>query len=169
MRAGIERIFRRVKRRPQRCMIKSSSIQTNVSLMNARNMLWVLSDDITVYFERLGLLKRLPLETLRTAAPLSTLRARGRSLSPAAARLIGCLQAAAQEIAEDKLGGLDNLPIGIIFLSSCSPRGAIRRRSNGGAGCGACGRSQARTRAVPGLRPGTLRAPARSWLTRVCR
>ena len=72
---------------------------TNVSLMNARNMLWVLSDDITVYFERLGLLKRLPLETLRTAAPLSTLRVRGRSLSPAAARLVGCLQIAAREIA----------------------------------------------------------------------
>ena len=89
-----------MKRRPQRCMIESSSIQTNVSLMNARNMLWVLSDDITVYFERLGLLKRLPLETLRTAAPLSTLRVRGRSLSPAAARLVGCLQIAAREIAE---------------------------------------------------------------------
>ncbi len=98
MRAGIERIFRRVKRRPQRCMIESSSIQTNVSLMNARDMLWVLSEDITAYFERLRLLKRLPVEPLRTAAALSVMRVRGRSLSPAAGRLMGCLQAAASEI-----------------------------------------------------------------------
>ena len=99
MRAGIERIFRRVKRRPQRCMVESSSIQTNVSLMNARNMLWVLSDDITAYFERLGLLKRLAVETLRATAPLATVRVRGRSLSPATQRLMGCLRRAADEIA----------------------------------------------------------------------
>ena len=73
-------------------MIESSSIQTNVSLMNARDMLWVLSEDITAYFERLGLLKRLPVETLRTAAALSAVRMRGRRLSPPAARLMGCLQ-----------------------------------------------------------------------------
>jgi DNA-binding transcriptional LysR family regulator len=98
MRAGIERIFRRVKRRPSRCMIESSSIQTNVSLMNARDMLWVLSEDITAYFEALGLLKRVPVETLRTAAALSMVRMRGRSLSNAAERLAGCLLAAAREI-----------------------------------------------------------------------
>lgn len=99
MRAGIERIFRRVKRRPVRCMIESSSIQTNVSLMNARDMLWVLSEDITAYFEVLGLLKRLPVETLRTTAALSAVRMRGRALSPPAARLMECLQASAREIA----------------------------------------------------------------------
>jgi DNA-binding transcriptional LysR family regulator len=99
MRAGIERIFRRVKRRPSRCMIESSSIQTNVSLMNARDMLWVLSEDIAAYFERLGLLKRLPVEALRTAAALSAIRMRGRSLSPPAARLMDCLHVAAKEIA----------------------------------------------------------------------
>jgi DNA-binding transcriptional LysR family regulator len=98
MRAGIERIFRRVKRRPARCMIESSSIQTNVSLMNARDMLWVLSEDITAYFEALGLLKRLPVETLRTAAALSAVRMRGRALSPPAERMMECLQMAAKEI-----------------------------------------------------------------------
>jgi DNA-binding transcriptional LysR family regulator len=102
MRAGIERIFRRVKRRPSRCMIESSSIQTNVSLMNARDMLWVLSEDITAYFEALGLLKRLPVESLRTAAALSAVRMRGRSLSPPSARLMACLQEAAKEIVSDK-------------------------------------------------------------------
>lgn len=101
MRAGIERIFRRVKRRPSRCMIESSSIQTNVSLMNARDMLWVLSEDITAYFEALGLLKRLPVETLRTAAALSVVRMRGRSLSSAAERLAGCLGEAAAEIVRE--------------------------------------------------------------------
>ncbi len=99
MRAGIERIFRRVKRRPTRCMIESSSIQTNVSLMNARDMLWVLSEDITAYFEALGLLKRLPVETLRTAAALSAVRMRGRGPSNAASRLLDCLHQAADTIA----------------------------------------------------------------------
>lgn len=104
MRAGIERIFRRVKRRPVRCMIESSSIQTNVSLMNARDMLWVLSEDITAYFEALGLLKRVPVETLRTAAAISTVRVRGRTLSPAAERLAGCLLAAAKGIVSPSAG-----------------------------------------------------------------
>lgn len=103
MRAGIERIFRRVKRRPARCMIESSSIQTNVSLMNARDMLWVLSEDITAYFERLGLLKRLPVDALRTAAALSAVRMRGRALSPPAARLMETLRIAAREIASSPL------------------------------------------------------------------
>ncbi len=98
MRAVIERIFRRVKKRPARCLVESSSIQTNVSLMNTRDMLWLLSDDIAVYFERLGLLKRLVVETSRTAASLSVMRVRGRSLSPAAERLMDCLRAAAREI-----------------------------------------------------------------------
>lgn len=104
MRAGIERIFRRVKRRPSRCMIESSSIQTNVSLMNARDMLWVLSEDITAYFERLGLLKRLPVETLRTAAALSAVRMRARPLPPPATRLMDCLLSAAREIASSPSG-----------------------------------------------------------------
>ena len=102
-RAAIERIFRRVKRRPARCMIESSSIQTNVSLMNARDMLWVLSEDITAYFEALGLLRRLPVERLRTAAALSAVRVRARPLSPPAGRLLDCLQAAAREIASSRL------------------------------------------------------------------
>jgi DNA-binding transcriptional LysR family regulator len=98
MRAGIERIFRRVKRRPARCMIECSSIQTNVSLMNARDLLWVLSEDITSYFEALGLLQRLPVDMSLTAAALSAVRMRGRALSPPAARLMDCLQTAAKEI-----------------------------------------------------------------------
>jgi hypothetical protein len=79
-------------------MIESSSIQTNVSLMNARDMLWVLSEDITAYFEGLGLLRRVSVETLRTAAALSAVRMRGRPLSPPALRLMECLQAAARDI-----------------------------------------------------------------------
>ena len=56
-----------------------------------------------------------------------------------------------------------------IFLSaSGSPRGAVRRRSAGGTGCGACGREArtSRTRAAPGLRPpGHYEPAARSSLT----
>ncbi len=105
MRAAIERIFRRIKRRPGRCMVESSSIQTNVSLMNVRNMLWVLSEDIVVYFERLGLLRRIAVATARPAAALSVARVRGRNLSPAATRLMECLHLAAREIVTaDKAG-----------------------------------------------------------------
>ena len=53
-----------------------------------------------------------------------------------------------------------------IFLSPRSPRGALARRRVSGVRCGARGQaSQACTRAVTGLRPGSLRTPARSWLT----
>lgn len=99
MRAGIERIFQRVRRRPARCMFESSSIQTNVSLLNARHMLWVLSADISAYFEQLGLLSILPVESLRGPAALSAVRLRDRSLSPPAARLMDCMRAAAKEAA----------------------------------------------------------------------
>ncbi len=99
MRAGIERIFRRVKRRPARCMIESSSIQTNVSLMNARDMLWVLSEDITAYFEDAGSVEAD--RRSRHCAPRRRCRRCGcagvASLRPPA-RLMECLQVAAAEI-----------------------------------------------------------------------
>jgi len=98
MRAGIERIFQRVRRRPTRCMVESSSIQTNVSLMNARDMLWVLSADISAYFEKLSLLAILPVESLHGPAALSVVRLRDRNLSPPAARLMDCLQATARRL-----------------------------------------------------------------------
>jgi DNA-binding transcriptional LysR family regulator len=98
MRAGIERVFQRVKRRPARCMFESSSIQTNVSLMNARDMLWVLSADISAYFEKLGLLSVIPVESLRGPAALSVVRLRDRTLSPPATRFMECMQAKAREL-----------------------------------------------------------------------
>lgn len=98
MRAGIERVFRRVRRRPSRCMVESSSIQTNVSLMNARNMLWVLSAEIAEYFEGLGLLKVLSVESLEGPAALSVVRLRDRRLSPSAMRLMESMQAAARQL-----------------------------------------------------------------------
>jgi DNA-binding transcriptional LysR family regulator len=98
MRTGIERIFQRVRKRPSRCMFESSSIQTNVGLMNARDVLWVLSADIAAYFEKLGLLAVIPVESLRGPAALSVARLRDRSQSPAASRMIQCMRAAAKEI-----------------------------------------------------------------------
>lgn len=99
MRAGIERIFQRVRKRPARCLFESSSIQTNVSLLNARDMLWVLSADISAYFEKLKLLSVIPVETLRGPAALSAVRLRDRSLSPSSARVMDCMRAAAREAA----------------------------------------------------------------------
>src|ERR1019366_6542328 len=49
-----------------------------------------------------------------------------------------------------------------------STEGAVMRRHASGIGCGACGRGMnapPSSRAAPGLRPGTLRSPARSSLT----
>lgn len=98
MRAGIERIFQRVRRRPARCMFESSSIQTNVSLLNTRNMLWVLSADIAAHFTQLGLLAILPVEGLHGPAALFAARMSHRSLSPSALRLMDCLHVAARQL-----------------------------------------------------------------------
>ncbi|MGP0095157.1 MAG: LysR family transcriptional regulator [Xanthobacteraceae bacterium] len=98
MRAGIEAIFRRAPRRPMRCQVESSSIQTNVSLLGARNMLWVLSADIAAHFDALGLLKAIPTHDLRGPAALAIVRLRGRALSPSASRLAGCLHTAAKDV-----------------------------------------------------------------------
>ena len=55
-----------------------------------------------------------------------------------------------------------------IFHAIRSTEGAVMRRRDGGIGCGARGRrmnAPSCTRAAPGLRPGSLGTPARSWLT----
>jgi DNA-binding transcriptional LysR family regulator len=64
MRRGLDSLFRRLRRTPDRCLVQSSSIQTNVALLNRRALLWVLSRDIADYFTGLGLLTVLPLPTI---------------------------------------------------------------------------------------------------------
>jgi DNA-binding transcriptional LysR family regulator len=98
MRAGIETMFRHARRRPTRCLVESSSIQTNVALLSERRMLWVLSADIAAHFAALGALKVLPLPKLRGPAALTVVHLRDRPLSPAALRLLDCLRRATRDV-----------------------------------------------------------------------
>jgi DNA-binding transcriptional LysR family regulator len=76
--------------------VESSSIQTNVALMNSSDLIWMLSADVAEYFHNLGAL-RLP-NVPELAAPGAFVMAhlRGRSLSPAAQRLSDCLMKASR-------------------------------------------------------------------------
>lgn len=98
MRNGVETLFARMKQRPARAMIESSSIQTNVGLLSSRPLLWVLSADIAGYFATLGALRVLPLPPLPGPSPLVIAHLPDRSLSPAAQRVISCLKAAARDL-----------------------------------------------------------------------
>jgi DNA-binding transcriptional LysR family regulator len=91
MRSAAEALFRRQRRRPERCLVESSSIQTNVALMNSSELIWMLSADVAEYFQKLGAI-RIP-NVPELAAPGSFVMAhlRERSLSPAAQRLSACL------------------------------------------------------------------------------
>ncbi len=98
MRNGLEALFGRVRRRPSRALIESSSIQTNVALMGQRDLLWVLSSDIAGYFAKLGLLRVLPLPRLAGPSPLVFAHLHDRGLPPAAARLVDCLKRATRDL-----------------------------------------------------------------------
>jgi DNA-binding transcriptional LysR family regulator len=91
MRSAAEALFRKQRRRPGRCLVESSSIQTNVALMNSSDLIWMLSADVAEYFQKLGAI-RIP-NVPELAAPGSFVMAhlRERSLSPAAQRLSACL------------------------------------------------------------------------------
>jgi len=95
MRGGLEALFRRLRRRPRRSVIESSSVQTNVALLSRRDLLWVLSADIAGYFADLGVLRVLPLPRLPGPSPLVMAHLRERSLSPAAQRLAASFRFAA--------------------------------------------------------------------------
>lgn len=98
MRSGIEAVFRRNKSWPQNCLIESSSIQTNVGLLNRRELLWVLSEDIAHYFEDLKQLKILSVPPMPGPSPFMMAHARDRSLSPAVEKLAEALREVAQTI-----------------------------------------------------------------------
>ncbi|HWM83822.1 MAG TPA: LysR family transcriptional regulator [Pseudolabrys sp.] len=98
MRGGLEALFRRVRRRPRRSVVESSSVQTNVALLSRRDMLWVLSADIAGYFADLGVLRVLPLPRLAGPSPLVLAHLRERSLSPAAQRLAASFRQATREL-----------------------------------------------------------------------
>ena len=105
MRAGIEALFRAHKVAPQSCLIESSSIQTNVALLNRFDLVWVLSADIAAYFEKLGQIRTLALPRTSGPGPFVLVRLRNRVLSPAAERLRTCLKAAAAALTDQNVEG----------------------------------------------------------------
>jgi DNA-binding transcriptional LysR family regulator len=105
MRAGIEALFRAHKAVPESCLIESSSIQTNVTLLNRFDLVWVLSADIAAYFEKLGQIKTLALPRTSGPGPFVLVRLRNRVLSPAAERLRDCLKAAATALTQQSVEG----------------------------------------------------------------
>lgn len=98
MRNGVEALFGRLRQRPKRALIESSSIQTNVALMAERDLLWVLSSDIAGYFAKLGAVRILPLPRLPGPSPLVLAHLSDRGLSPASQRLVDCLKWATRDL-----------------------------------------------------------------------
>jgi DNA-binding transcriptional LysR family regulator len=98
MRSAIEAIFRRNKAWPSHCMIESSSIQTNVGLLNRRDLLWVLSEDIARYLEDVKQIKILSVPPMPGPAPFIMAHVRDRALSPAIGKLAEALRDVARKI-----------------------------------------------------------------------
>jgi DNA-binding transcriptional LysR family regulator len=105
MRSAVEALFHRHGRRPDECLIESSSIQFNVGLLNSHELLWVLSADIAAYFQRLRVLQVLNLPLMTGPSPFVLVYPRDRRLSPAAERLADCLKDAAREISASFTSG----------------------------------------------------------------
>jgi len=99
MRSGIEAVFRREKTWPAECMIESSSIQTNVGLLNRRNLLWVLSEDIARHLQDARQIKILSVPPMPGPSPFMMAHLRNRALSPAVGRLTDALREVARKIA----------------------------------------------------------------------
>lgn len=100
MRTGLETIFRRHGGRPQRCLAESSSIPTNVSLLNQYNMLSVLSADIAEYFSALGILRSLNVPAIAGPSPIVMAYLAPQAEAPVVRRLMDCLRAAARTLTE---------------------------------------------------------------------
>jgi DNA-binding transcriptional LysR family regulator len=96
MRGAAEELFRKQRRKPERCLVESSSIQANVALMNGSDLIWMLSADVAEYFFNLGLLRIPNVPPLSAPGAFVMAHLRGRSLSPAAQRLSACLVKAAR-------------------------------------------------------------------------
>ena len=96
MRSTAEAVFRKQRRRPERCLVESSSIQTNVALMSGSDLIWMLSADVAEYFSNLGALRMPNVPELAAPGAFVMAHLRGRSLSPAAQRLSDCLMKASR-------------------------------------------------------------------------
>jgi DNA-binding transcriptional LysR family regulator len=100
MRRGVEGLFKTEKMWPVECLIESSSIQANVALLNASDVVWILSADIAAYFEKLGQLNILPVPQLRGPGPVLLVSLKTRNVSAPVARLRDCLRIAAKDLAQ---------------------------------------------------------------------
>jgi DNA-binding transcriptional LysR family regulator len=99
MRTGIEAVFRREKMWPLECVIESSSIQTNVGLLNRRNLLWVLSEDIAGHLQDTKQIKILSVPPMPGPSPFMMAHMRNRAMSPAVGKLADALREVARKIA----------------------------------------------------------------------
>jgi DNA-binding transcriptional LysR family regulator len=99
MRTGIEAVFRREKMWPLECVIESSSIQTNVGLLNRRTLLWVLSEDIARHLQEAKQIKILSVPPMPGPSPFMMAHMRNRALSPAVGKLADALREVARKIA----------------------------------------------------------------------
>jgi DNA-binding transcriptional LysR family regulator len=98
MRSAIENLFSKRRRRPENCLVESSSIQTNIGLLNSGELLWVLSNDIATYFQKLGLIQILALPATPGPSPFIAAYMRGRALSPAAEKFLDALRTTAKSM-----------------------------------------------------------------------
>lgn len=98
MRTAIENLFSKKHRRPDACLVESSSIQTNIGLLNSSELLWVLSNDIATYFQQLGLIQILALPATPGPSPFIVTYMRERALSPAAERFLDALRTTAKSM-----------------------------------------------------------------------
>jgi DNA-binding transcriptional LysR family regulator len=96
MRTAIENVFRKKRLRPASCIMESSSIQTNIGLLNRSDLLWVLSNDVAVYFQKLGLTRILPIPAMPGPSPFIVAHARNKALSPAATIFLELLRSTAK-------------------------------------------------------------------------
>lgn len=99
MRRGIESLFRVEAAWPVECLIESSSIQANVALLNACELVWVLSADIATHFVNTGQLKILPVPPLKGPGPALLASLKGRKATEPVRRLQQCLRSAAKSLA----------------------------------------------------------------------
>lgn len=100
MRRGIESLFRTENVWPTECLVKSSSIQANVALLNAGEVVWVLSADIAAYFEKTNQLKILPVPPLKGPGPVLLANLKTRTTSSQVKRLQECLRTAAKNLSQ---------------------------------------------------------------------
>lgn len=100
MRRGIEALFRAEAAWPTECLIESSSVQANVALLNACELVWVLSADIATHFASTGQLHIVPVRSLRGPGPVLLTSLKGRKIAEPIRRMQQCLKSAAKSLTQ---------------------------------------------------------------------